>query len=321
MKNSSQHWLAAGFESAQLRLAFCTRTCPLTPTYPSDPSSRALALGPTPNLTAPLSVSRHAMLALLASLSLLLLPSPALSRWDPSPGDNFYYQLGRLIKKIPRDLQPASAQVKAYVVDGFDTKASVVAQMLEEGLYPVCYFSAGSSENWRSDFEEFPKSALGKNLDGWAGEKWLDHRNTEIRQIMKQRMEMCKEKGFPAVHPDNVDGYTNPTGFPLTAEDQLDYNRFLAATAHSLDLSIGLKNDVGQLAELVGDFDFAVNEQCWQYNECQGYELFVQAGKAVWNIEYNMGLNKVCPKAAALGIKTVKQRLNLDKWRKPCPNA
>lgn len=87
-----------------------------------------------------------------------------------------------------------------------------------------------------------------------------------------QRIQACKAKGFVAVDPDNVDGYTNDPGFPLTADDQLDYNKFLAATAHSLDLSVGLKNDVGQLAELVDHFDFAVNEQCHVYSECRGYQ-------------------------------------------------
>jgi hypothetical protein len=39
---------------------------------------------------------------------------------------------------------------------------------------------------------------------------------------------------------DNVDGFTNATGFPLTPVDQLTYNRFLAMEAHVRGLSIGL---------------------------------------------------------------------------------
>lgn len=37
-------------------------------------------------------------------------------------------------------------------------------------------------------------------------------------------------------------------GFPLTANDQLDYNRFLAYEAHSRNLSVGLKNDLDQVS-------------------------------------------------------------------------
>jgi hypothetical protein len=73
-------------------------------------------------------------------------------------------------------------------------------------------------------------------------------------------MQMCKDKGFLAVDPDNVDAYTNNNGVGLTAADQLDYNTWLADTAHGLGLAVDLKNDVGQIAELAPLFDFFVNE-------------------------------------------------------------
>lgn len=68
-------------------------------------------------------------------------------------------------------------------------------------------------------------------------------------------MKMCKAKGFPAIDPDNVDGYSNKNGLGLTAEQQLDYSRFLAAEAHGLGLAVSLKNDIAQVADLVNDFD------------------------------------------------------------------
>jgi hypothetical protein len=43
-----------------------------------------------------------------------------------------------------------------------------------------------------------------------------------------------------------VDGYANDSGFPLTASEQLTYNKWLSRTAHALGLSIALKNDLGQ---------------------------------------------------------------------------
>jgi hypothetical protein len=73
-----------------------------------------------------------------------------------------------------------------------------------------------------------------------------------------------------AVEPDNVDGYANASGFLLTAAHQLAYNRFLPAAAHARDRSIGLKNDLAQVAALKPSFDFAINEQCCQYKECGG---------------------------------------------------
>jgi hypothetical protein len=63
-----------------------------------------------------------------------------------------------------------------------------------------------------------------------------------------------------AVDADSVNAYTNPNGLGLTSNDQLAYNRWLAAAAHEAGLAIALKNDLYQAKELLGDFDFFINE-------------------------------------------------------------
>jgi len=83
-----------------------------------------------------------------------------------------------------------------------------------------------------------------------------------------------------------MDGYSNRTGFPLTAADQLAYNRFLANTAHAAGLSAVMKNDVGQIRDLVDYFELALNEECSRYNECGAYQAFIAAGKPVLHAEY-----------------------------------
>lgn len=264
--------------------------------------------------------------AWLLSTCAALVASTTPAHWTPAPNVRFHYQLGQLIKVLPGDLQPASANVTVYGIDGFDTSSTVVAGMVALGLKPVCYFSAGSGENWRPDYKQIPAAALGNNLDGWPGEVWLDIRSDAVRAVMAKRIQMCKDKGFVAIDPDNVDGYTNDSGFPLTYADQKSFLLFLASTAHSLGLAIGLKNDLDQIPDLVSQFDFAVNEQCWQYQECDKYKPFVNASKPVFNIEYTGTktnfLTKVCPKAIALGIQSVKCGLDLKKTpRIPCPGA
>ena len=42
------------------------------------------------------------------------------------------------------------------------------------GKKVICYFSAGSHENWRDDVDSVPGSDLGHVLDGWPGEHWWD---------------------------------------------------------------------------------------------------------------------------------------------------
>jgi hypothetical protein len=176
--------------------------------------------------------------------------------------------------------------VDVYDLDLFDTPDDVLAALRADGRRVIAYFSAGSYEGFRSDSDLFADDVLGDPLDGFADERWLDIRSQGVRQIMLARLDLAAERGFDGVEPDNVDGYANETGFPLTAEDQLDFNRFLAAAAHERGLAVGLKNDLDQVAELVDDFDFAVNEQCHEFDECDRLTPFVEADKPVFNAEY-----------------------------------
>jgi len=159
---------------------------------------------------------------------------------------------------------------------------------------------------------------MGKNLDEWEGERWLDIRSDNVRKIMQARLELARSKGCNGVEPDNVDGYTNETGFPLTADDQLDYNRFLASEAKIRGLAVGLKNDVDQLEELAGAFDFAVNEQCHEFNECGDYKFFTKNNKPVFNAEYKKSYRTdparagICKAALESNIRTLVLPLDLD---------
>src|SRR5581483_990790 len=126
----------------------------------------------------------------------------------------------------------------------------------------ICYLSAGTWEDWRPDANTFPAFVMGNSLS-WPGERWLHiHYLDILGPIMGARLGLCKAKGFDGVEPDNVDGYANDTGFPLTAQDQLRYNIFLANAAHARGLSVGLKNDVDQVEQLLPHFDWTLNESC-----------------------------------------------------------
>jgi len=180
----------------------------------------------------------------------------------------------------------SSYSVDLYDIDLFDTQVATIEQLKADGHKVICYFSAGSYENWRDDAADFTAADYGRNLDGWEGERWLDIRSANVHSIMAIRLDLAVTKGCDGVEPDNMDGYSNTSGFSLTAEDQLAYNRYLANEAHERGLSIGLKNDLDQIPQLVEYFDFAVNEQCFEYDECAALSPFIDAGKAVFNAEY-----------------------------------
>jgi hypothetical protein len=201
----------------------------------------------------------------------------------------------------------------------FDNDSNVVSALHAAGRKAICYIDFGTWENWRPDASSFPDSVKGKS-NGWPGEQWLDIRQLAVLQpIMSARLDLCKAKGFDAVEPDNIDGYTNSTGFPLTATDQLAYNKWIASAAHARGLSVGLKNDLDQVPDLVSSFDWALDEQCFQYNECDALTPFIQAGKAVLEVEYQGNPDNFCPAADAIGLSSMKKKLSLTSWRQPCP--
>jgi hypothetical protein len=233
--------------------------------------------------------------------------------WIPAASTTWQWQLQGTLN--------TTVDAAMYDIDLFDHSAAVVAGLHAKGRKVVCYLSAGTWEDWRPDAAQFPAAVLGNRVSGWPGERWLDIRRLDVLgPIMGARLDLCRQKGFDAVEPDNIDGYTNKPGFPLTAQDQLRYNTWLAAAAHARGLSIGLKNDLDQVKDLVGQFDWALNEQCFQYKECGLLAPFTKAGKAVFVVEYNLATAEFCEQAVMLGFNAMKKNLSLDAFRAPCPS-
>ncbi|WP_244115038.1 endo alpha-1,4 polygalactosaminidase, partial [Burkholderia cepacia] len=196
------------------------------------------------------------------------------SRWQPVASDTWQWQLrGKLNRGYA---------VAIYDIDLFDNSAQTIADLHQAGRKVVCYFSAGSSEDWRPDFGQFAPADKGKVVkrspdSDWEGENWLDTRSANVRAIMTARLDRAVAKGYDGVEPDNVDAYANDSGFPLAPADQADFNGFIAAEAHRRNLAVGLKNDVDQVALLAPSFDFAVNEECHEQGECDKYGPFTSA--------------------------------------------
>lgn len=234
------------------------------------------------------------------------------SVWRPTPGTSWQWQLSGMID--------GDLPVAMYDVDLFDAPTAVIDRLRAQRIKVVCYFSAGSYEAWRPDAEKFPPEVRGRPLDGWPRERWLDIRAPEVRAQVVARLDHAKLRGCDGVEPDNVDGYTNRTGFPLTARDQLVFNRFIAAEAHARGLSVGLKNDLDQIEELEPAFDWALVEECVRYDECDRLAPFLAAGKAVFHVEYGDAAlaRRICPAANARNFDTLIKNLSLDRFRIAC---
>ncbi|MFN8544208.1 MAG: endo alpha-1,4 polygalactosaminidase [Candidatus Binatia bacterium] len=238
-------------------------------------------------------------------------PTPCPTCWVPPVVTSWQWQLAGTVDQ--------SVDVAMYDIDLFDNTAAVVASLHAAGRKVICYVDAGSWENWRSDKDAFPAVVLGKRYDGYPDERWLDVRRLDLLgPILGARMDLCKAKGFDGVEFDNVEGFNNDTGFPLTADDQLVFNTWLANEAHARGLDVALKNDGDQAAALLPYFDWALVEECVQYGFCGQFVPFVTAGKAVMATEYRRSPKKICPVLNALDFNGIKKPKSLKARRKAC---
>jgi hypothetical protein len=249
----------------------------------------------------------------LAACLGLLLCGPALARWHPAPTSQpWQWQLQGKID--------VGVDAAVYDVDGFETPSSVVRRLHGLGRRVICYLDVGSWESYRSDADSFPRSAIGRRYEGFPDERWLDIRRFRLfAKPLKRRFDTCARKGFDAVEPDNIAGWENKTGFPIGAAAQLRFNRWVARQVHARGMAVALKNDGGQVRHLLDAFDFAIVEQCFQYDECEMYEPFVKRGKAVFEAEYELEPPEYCDAADAVGLSSIGKSYDLfaAPWR-PC---
>lgn len=105
-------------------------------------------------------------------------------------------------------LKPHDAPV--WDVDMWDAKKADIDGLHKSGAKVICYFSAGTSESWRPDYNQLSKHNLGKICKEdscksfWGGEQWIDPRNKDVWEVMKKRIKMAADKGCDAIDPDNM---------------------------------------------------------------------------------------------------------------------
>lgn len=253
------------------------------------------------------------------------------------------------------DKQKVLPEPDVYDIDGEYNTKQTVDYLHSKGKKVICYFDAGVYEDYRGDawkFKALQPQVWGAVDDGWEGSYWLDIRRvSELEPIMKARIQMCKDKGFDSIEPDEITNWSNNPGFDkievnghkgITYQDQIIYNRAVAKWAHEAGLSIGLKGDLEQAHDLVNDFDWTLNEECFQYDECTtitnegpgadgkdypGLQLFAQKNKAVWVAEYQKfdaaKWNSICSVSKTQHFNTTLFKLGLPTsgGRTPCPTT
>ncbi|WP_225429866.1 endo alpha-1,4 polygalactosaminidase [Deinococcus detaillensis] len=213
--------------------------------------------------------------------------------------------------------------VKLIDVDGFNTSAAKVAQLNAQGLYTVCYLDVGSYEPGRPDSAQYPAYLKVQQDPDWPAEYFLDvtdvfKPNSALAAILKKRFQMCKDKGFAAIEPDNLQNDENVKGGKITTQQQIDFNGWVADQAHAYGLAVFQKNGPDKILlkdrtgkMMVDKFDGILNEQCQEQGECSALAEYTKRGKLALNAEYKAGLTLDCALSDRLKINSIKRDLDL----------
>jgi endo-alpha-1,4-polygalactosaminidase (GH114 family) len=271
-------------------LVLALTACEVKDTLPEEPSKELPSMPETPS------------------------PKSATDWWRPAPGLTWQWQLD---EEVDTSLEADVYDIDLYV------EQSVINELHARGVKVICYISVGSWEDKRPDADQFPSEVLGRDYEGWPGERWLDIRRIDLLSpIMLARLDLCQSKGFDGVEPDNIEIYDNHTGFPLTYENQLAYARWLADNAHARGLAIGLKNAPDMVTDSLSFFDFAITEDAFYYDWIDKMLPFVEAGKPVFAAEYTdmpVDFNAACTWGRQHNINFIQKNRILTTFRITCP--
>ncbi|MEU4690376.1 endo alpha-1,4 polygalactosaminidase [Actinoplanes sp. NPDC023714] len=214
-------------------------------------------------------------------------PRPPSDAWSPPPaGAGFDYQLGGAYPP------PAGVAVVSR-----DREAQPA-----KGLYNICYVNAfqaqpGTESWWQANHPALLLRDAGGNLV--IDEDWdealldfsTDAKRAELLTVTGGWIDRCAAGGFQAIEADNLDSYTRSGGL-LTERQATDYATALNARAHSRGLASGQKN-AAELSDAGAGFDFAVTEECADFDECDVYTAAY--GDHVLVVEYSRaGFTKAC---------------------------
>jgi hypothetical protein len=241
-----------------------------------------------------------------------------------TPGTSWQIQFNSPIDE--KVLDKTSNPKKMYDIDMENTSANIISRLKNKGITVVCYMEVGAWENYRQDAKSFPANVKGKSLDPpFQNERYLDIRSKVVKDLIVKRMDRAKAKGCQGIDPDIDDAYfqdftgnynkkSSFTGFSISYADQLSYNRYMANAAHSRGMSYGLKNgaDARYVKDMLPYADWVLNEQCYQYKECDVYKPFIAANKAVFQIEYTSPVAKFCPALNKLNFDSIKKSVALS---------
>ncbi len=213
--------------------------------------------------------------------------------------------------------------IEVFDTDPDGVSARTIARLNARGVYTICYVSVGTLEDYREDRRAFPASVIGRTYGEWPDERFLDVRQLDVLlPLMRARFQRCKDMGFQAIEPDNMDVYDNESGFRISRRDGIAYIKALSDMAHGMGLEIGQKNVPEITRQLIGSMDFVITEDCFSDGWCEDVSAYIRAGKPVLAAEYtDTGVNwaAACAFARANDYSMILKDRDLTAALETCP--
>jgi len=237
-------------------------------------------------------------------------PPPAArhgGKWAPRSGLRWQIQLAG-------DVLPGGASV--YDLDPYATPQQLVGELHAAGAVVMCHLDVGVADPALPDAARLSGEALGPPAP--AGGHWLDIRRWDlIGPVLKDRLDLCRTKGFDAVDADHADIYARDTGLPLSLADQVAYDGQVAQLARAAGLAVGERTGAALAGRLLPDLDFAVVDGCFARDDCAAWFGYIDQGKAVFDTETGAPAG-FCGRARAYAFAATSVRAGLGAPGTPC---
>jgi hypothetical protein len=248
------------------------------------------------------------------------------------------YQGGNCVKPdvFDIDLYVDSSITGTYdgntIADDYVFTTDAINAIHASGRHVIGYITVGDAENFRADYQQmvdFDAACrgcfIGNPFSRTFPNEWYVNINNGrgqadfMRKMVQARIDKVAAAGFDSVEPDVDNAFENNSGFNISGATQIAYNVSIARIAHADGLSINLKSDVDQAMnpDLISAFDYVLDEQCFQYNQCGDYSGFQQAGKSIFNAEYRVAPDTFCPKANAMKFNSIKKATDFSLYDLP----
>ncbi len=154
-----------------------------------------------------------------------LTPPGAPTSWPTTSARHWQWQW-----QLDGVLDP-DVEADVFVLDPVDTTAAQTSELRSRDRRLVCQVHIGSVHPTDPDASRYPARVRGATT-ARTGRVWLDVRRWDVlRPVLADRFRLCRGKGFGAVVFADADGYDKRSGFALEFDDQLTFNREVAALA------------------------------------------------------------------------------------------